>query len=107
MARQPRIEYEGAFYHITSRGNLRERVFSKDMKRTQKEYRKFVRSGIGDSRNPLEGVRAGIVLGEEPFITKIKGLIQGEKQDPGIDRELPSLRKLYREKPKEDVVKVV
>jgi len=27
MARQLRIEYEGAFYHITSRGNQREKIF--------------------------------------------------------------------------------
>lgn len=30
MARQLRIEFEGAFYHITSRGNLREKVFFED-----------------------------------------------------------------------------
>lgn len=30
MARQLRIEYEGALYHVTSRGNLRERVFFED-----------------------------------------------------------------------------
>ena len=29
MARQLRIEFEGAFYHVTSRGNLRERIFLK------------------------------------------------------------------------------
>ena len=27
MARALRIEYEGAFYHITSRGNERKRIF--------------------------------------------------------------------------------
>jgi REP element-mobilizing transposase RayT len=27
MARQLRIEFENAFYHITSRGNLREKIF--------------------------------------------------------------------------------
>jgi putative transposase len=27
MARQLRIEYEGAFYHVTSRGNQREKIF--------------------------------------------------------------------------------
>lgn len=30
MARQLRIEFEGAFYHITSRGNMREKVFFED-----------------------------------------------------------------------------
>lgn len=35
MARQLRIEYEGAFYHITSRGNQREKIFwdNKDRER--------------------------------------------------------------------------
>ncbi len=33
MARQLRIEFEGAFYHITSRGNLREDVFFEDRDR--------------------------------------------------------------------------
>jgi putative transposase len=27
MARPLRIEYEGAFYHVTARGNERKRVF--------------------------------------------------------------------------------
>jgi REP element-mobilizing transposase RayT len=34
MARQLRIEYPGAFYHITSRGNQKERVFLSDYDRT-------------------------------------------------------------------------
>lgn len=47
MARQLRIEYEGAFYHITSRGNQRERIFWDDkdreefkriLKRTKERY---------------------------------------------------------------------
>lgn len=33
MARQLRIEFEGAFYHITSRGNLRGDVFFEDKDR--------------------------------------------------------------------------
>ncbi len=27
MARKPRIEYEGAFYHIITRGNQRQKIF--------------------------------------------------------------------------------
>jgi putative transposase len=47
MARQLRIEYEGAFYHVTSRGNLRDRIFfdNRDrekfidiLKRTKERY---------------------------------------------------------------------
>lgn len=35
MARQVRIEFEGAFYHITSRGNLRGKVFFEDKDKEQ------------------------------------------------------------------------
>jgi REP element-mobilizing transposase RayT len=47
MARQLRIEFEGAFYHVTSRGNRRERVYFEDgdrkkfleiLKRTKERY---------------------------------------------------------------------
>ena len=47
MARQLRIEYEGAFYHVTSRGNQKERIFWDDkdreefkriLKRTKERY---------------------------------------------------------------------
>jgi putative transposase len=27
MARKPRIEYEGAFYHVITRGNQRQKIF--------------------------------------------------------------------------------
>jgi len=33
MARQLRVEFEGAFYHVTSRGNLKERIFFNDRDR--------------------------------------------------------------------------
>jgi len=48
MARQQRIEYEGAFYHITSRSNLRSNIFFEDtdrekfaeiLQRTKKRYK--------------------------------------------------------------------
>jgi REP element-mobilizing transposase RayT len=47
MARQLRVEFEGAFYHITSRGNLGEKIFFKEgdkkkflemLKRTKDRY---------------------------------------------------------------------
>jgi len=47
MARQLRIEFNGAFYHITSRGNLRGRIFFENedrkrflelLKRTKQRY---------------------------------------------------------------------
>jgi hypothetical protein len=33
MARQLRIEFSGAFYHVTSRGNLRDKIFFSDRKK--------------------------------------------------------------------------
>lgn len=47
VARQLRIEYEGAFYHVTSRGNRREKIYDSDkdkeqvleiMERTKERY---------------------------------------------------------------------
>ncbi len=37
MARRSRIEYEEAFYHITSRGNERRKIFF-----TKTDYEKFL-----------------------------------------------------------------
>ncbi len=37
MARKPRIEYEGAFYHVITRGNQRRRIFKGD-----DDYRKYI-----------------------------------------------------------------
>ena len=37
MARRPRIEFEGAFYHVITRGNQRQRVF-----KTEKDYAKYL-----------------------------------------------------------------
>jgi hypothetical protein len=33
MDRQLRIEFEGVFYHVTSRGNMRETIFFEDRDR--------------------------------------------------------------------------
>jgi len=40
MARQLRIEYEGAFYHITSRGNQRDKIFWDD--KDKEEFKKIL-----------------------------------------------------------------
>ena len=37
MARKPRIEFEGAFYHVIVRGNQRQKIFRDD-----KDYRKYL-----------------------------------------------------------------
>jgi REP element-mobilizing transposase RayT len=55
MARQLRIEYEGAFYHVTSRGNQKEQIFwdNKDrekfkniLKRTKERYSYLLHSYV-------------------------------------------------------------
>ncbi|MFZ3135911.1 MAG: transposase [Thermodesulfovibrionales bacterium] len=55
MARQLRIEFEGAFYHVTSRGNQRERIFWNDrdreelkkiIKRTKERYKYLVHAYV-------------------------------------------------------------
>ncbi len=37
MARKPRIEYEGAFYHVITRGNQRQKIFKDPL-----DYQKFL-----------------------------------------------------------------
>ena len=37
MARKPRIEFPGAFYHVIARGNNRQKVFADD-----KDYKSFL-----------------------------------------------------------------
>jgi len=55
MARQLRIEYEGAFYHITSRGNMRGQIFwdkndrvkfQDILKRTKDRYKYFLHAYV-------------------------------------------------------------
>ncbi len=43
MARPLRIEYENAFYHITSRGNERKEIFSDDKDR--KSFLEYLKQG--------------------------------------------------------------
>jgi REP element-mobilizing transposase RayT len=42
MARKPRIEYEGAFYHVITRGNQKQKIFKDAF-----DYRKFLEILIG------------------------------------------------------------
>ncbi|MBI4708133.1 MAG: transposase [Candidatus Omnitrophica bacterium] len=37
MARKPRIEFEGALYHVITRGNQRQKIF-----RDEKDYKKYL-----------------------------------------------------------------
>jgi len=42
MARKPRIEYEGAFYHVITRGNQKQKIFKDPL-----DYRKFIEILVG------------------------------------------------------------
>ncbi len=46
MARQSRIAYPGAFYHITSRGNEREDIFKSQ--RDREKFISYLENKIGD-----------------------------------------------------------
>lgn len=45
MARQLRVEFEGALYHVTARGNERKKIFN-----SNRDYEKFLRY-IADARD--------------------------------------------------------
>lgn len=78
--------------------------FSENAKEAMAAYRKFVESGIEEDERPFKDVRAGIVLGREIFFEeKIKDMIR----ERSVDRELPALRRLLKETPIEQVVRVV
>ena len=64
MARPLRIEYKGAFYHITSRGNERRRI--------------YLENGIGDElENPLSNIYGGAILGGASFIKESINRLKG------------------------------
>ena len=68
--------------------------FGKDASNAQKEYRQFVNEVIGkEYESPLKETVASAILGGKDFIKKItERYIKGKK----VDRNVPSLKKLYR-----------
>ena len=56
MARRPRLEFEGAFYHVLTRGNQKQETF-----RDKTDYRKFLRI-LGDYKNRYPFSLYGYVL---------------------------------------------
>jgi len=58
MARPLRLEYDGAVYHITSRGNARKPIlidwilgqFGSKRRQSEKKYSEFVMAGIGEEK---------------------------------------------------------
>ena len=56
MARPVRIEYEGAFYHVTSRGNERKNIFT-----SKSDFEKF-KSYLNEARDKFGYILHGYVL---------------------------------------------
>jgi chromosomal replication initiation ATPase DnaA len=54
------------------------------------QYREFVEGGIGGGDNPFDALEAGILLGSERFMAKIKGMLGRMK----TSEEIPQIRKL-------------
>jgi len=111
MARQLRIEFEGAFYHLTSRGNLREKVpidrvievcckhYGIDREELLKKGKKgkkerqiaiYLSKALSGERNIAIGNCFGI---KGPAISGIiKAMEERLKQDRKIKRETEHLR---------------
>ncbi len=82
MGRPLRIEYPGALYHITSRGNERRKIARDDTDRdgTRRKYREFVEAGLKVKVvDPFKDLYGQVVLGGEAFIDKVKGLLRGTR----------------------------
>ena len=56
MARPPRVEYEGAFYHVTARGNEKRKIFI-----SQSDYVKYL-SKLSDALQKYEVILNAYVL---------------------------------------------
>jgi putative transposase len=46
MARKPRIQYEGAFYHVITRGNQRQKIFRDE--EDCRQYLEILGKVVGD-----------------------------------------------------------
>lgn len=77
--------------------------FSEDIKTAMIEYKMFVESGIKDDNKPFKDIKAGLVLGRENFIEKIKEILRVR----GANGESPGLKQFLKDIPIEEVVKTV
>ena len=60
-------------------------IFSRNKLEAQKLYRRFVNEGI-DTRSPWEALQGQLLLGEEEFIDRHRGLLHDKKQITEIPR---------------------
>lgn len=63
--------------------------FSKNRHDAQKNYRDFVADGICNNKSPLQYVVGQLILGEQPFIDKIKPFLS-EKSELKEDHPQPA-----------------
>ncbi len=83
MARPLRIEYEGALYHVTSRGNAREVIFVDDKDRHV--YRRFVRERVHSS-SPWAKVTGQVLLGSPASIRRLARRLKASESVKEIPR---------------------
>jgi hypothetical protein len=100
MSRPLRLEFAGALYHVTARGNAREDIFRDDGDRATfldllgreigpfggsgAAYRRFVTQGIG-LPSVWEDLRGQMWLGDEPFRAKMQRRL-GAKRRADVSR---------------------
>ena len=67
MARQLRIQYEGAIYHLMSRGDRREEIFRDDLDR-----KRFLETlGATCQRTGLEWIAQGLEMGSWTYVSNL------------------------------------
>ncbi|NOY65250.1 MAG: addiction module toxin RelE [Nitrospirae bacterium] len=74
--------------------------FGQNISEAKREFRRFVRAGIGES--PLKEVKGQIVLGRDDFVERIKGLLKEKEQI----KEIPKIQRYFARPSLEEVLKV-
>jgi hypothetical protein len=66
MVRPLRLEFPGALYHVTARGDRREAIYLNDP--AVERYVRFVQDGVR-AASPRETLKHQSILGDETFVT--------------------------------------
>jgi putative transposase len=89
MARPLRLEFAGALYHVTSRGDRREAIYECDGDRQAiGRYKIFVAEGRRQP-SPWDALRNQVYLGSEAFVEQTQRLLDGDK----VLNEVPSTQR--------------
>lgn len=76
--------------------------YSEDEVQAKRLYKAFVDKGLTSKENPFDGLKAGLILGSEDFISEIKKKLKLERH-----REIPESRKLVRDITYDKVISIV